>query len=78
MKVSSSKITELWNTREVFFDKQGQRIKSVAFVLFLVLLMATIFSDGYSGRWIECLVDSVALVVIVSLASKLGKERGRA
>lgn len=77
MKIPSSKTNKFWNTREVFFDKQGQRIKSVAFILFLVLLITTIFNDGYSGRWIECLVNSIALVTIVKLTDRLGKARGR-
>lgn len=72
MKVSSTKINKFWNTREAFFDKQGQRIKSVAFVLFLVLLILNIFSNGYSGRWVECLIDVIALIVIVKTTQEVG------
>jgi len=72
MKASLSKISGLWNTREVFFDKLWQRLKIVTFVLFLVLLILNIFSNGYSGRWVECLVDVIALIVIVKTTQEVG------
>ena len=69
MKVS---LTELWTTRKVFFDKQGLRLKSAAFVLFLALLILNILNNGYSGRWVECLVDVIALIVIVRTTQEVG------
>ena len=40
-------------------------MKRCSYISFLILLLATMFNDGNSGRWLECIVDSVALAMII-------------
>jgi len=65
MKNISLKTASIWNSREEFFDRLRAPLKGAAFILFLVLLLATIFGDGFNGRWLECLVGAVALAIII-------------
>ena len=51
--------------KKKILTKLGLGIKNASFILFLSLLLATVFGDGYNGRWVECMVSAVALGIII-------------
>ena len=64
MKVYSSKITELWDTRGIFFDKLWILLKNTIVCLVLLGLIMSIFMDG-NGNLQRMFLDIAALVIII-------------